>query len=214
MSYSTPVPTTAVPTLREKTLDGLREKKAMLTEGEWIGVAALVAVTLVASLVVAIFTYYLITDAFSTVGTTVGKYAALGWVSSGSGLLLLLFMVLFTTLCGGAMGLAFKGKSSSLAASVGVALLLSVVVYWAFDAAIADRAFQVMLWALIAVVGGVILAAYGWKMSKDLVASEPKSEAVESRSKYSLYMLVAAIVVGVILLLAFWNIYSAVPVTP
>ena len=127
MSYSTPVPATADPTLRQKTLDGLREKKAMLTEGEWIGIGALVAVTLVASLVVAIFAYYLITDAFTT-----GTFSTIGWAATGGGLLLLFFMVLFTTLCGGAMGLAFKGKSSSLTASVGVALLMSVVLYWAF----------------------------------------------------------------------------------
>jgi len=72
-----------------------------------------------------------------------------------------------------------------------------------------------MVWALIATIGGIVLAAYGWKMSKDLVAGEPKGDAtVESRSKYSLYMLIGAVVVAIILLLAFWAIYKAVPVTP
>lgn len=214
--YKMPETTTPSISLRERTAIGLKEKQAMLTEGEWISITALVSVTLVAALVVAIFTYYLITDSFSTIKTGsgasasshVGKFADLGWVSTGSGLLLLFFTTLFATLAGGAVGLGFKGKSGSLAASVGVAILVSIVLYWAFDAAVASRSFQVMLWAVIATVGGVILAAGGWKMSKELAAEEKGNALAESRSKYSLYMLVGAVVAALVLLLAFWNIHK------
>lgn len=188
------------------------EKKAAYTEGDWISVAALVGVTLVAALIIAVFTYYLITDDFSTTPTA-GKYSALGWVSTGSGLLMLFLTTLFATLVGGTLGLSFKSKTASLAGAVGAAVVVSIVIYWAFDAAHADRAFQVMLWAVLATVGGVVLAAWGWKMTKDLAAEE-KNETTAARAQYSMYMLVAAIVVGLILLLGFWNIYSAVPVAP
>lgn len=197
-------------TTRSDALRSLAEKKAAYTEGDWISVAALVGVTLVAALIIAVFTYYLITDDFSATPTP-GKYSALGWVSTGGGLLMLFLTTLFATLVGGTLGLSFKSKTASLAAAVGAAVVVSLIIYWAFDAAHADRAFQVMLWAVLATVGGVVLAAWGWKMTKDL-ADEEKSKATADRVQYSMYMLVAAIVVGLILLLGFWNIYSAVPV--
>jgi len=202
-------------TVRGEALRSLNEKKEKYIDGDWIGVAALVGVTLVAALIIAVFTYYLITDDFSITpvppATTPGKYSGLGWVSTGSGLLMLFLTTLFATLVGGTLGLSFKSKTASLAAAVGGAVIVSLILYWAFDAAHNDRAFQVMMWAVLAIVGGVVLAAWGWKMTKDLAAEE-KNETTAARAQYSMYMLVAAIVVGLILLLGFWNIYSVVPV--
>lgn len=213
--YENPRPTVRSETMRSETMRSLAEKKDKYIDGEWIGVAALVGVTLVAALIIAVFTYYLITDDFSTTPSgdppAPGKYSALGWVSTGGGLLMLFLTTLFATLIGGTLGLSFKSKTASLAAAVGSAVVVSLVLYWAFDAAHANRAFQVMLWAVLATVGGVVLAAWGWKMTKDLAAEEVNATTA-ARAQYSMYMLVAAIVVGLILLLGFWNIYSAVPV--
>lgn len=176
------------------------------TSGDWVDLGPLAAIALVVSLVVAVFTYYLITDDF----TTGGKYADLGWVSTGSGLMLLFLVVLFGGLVGTTLGYGFKNKSSSLMAAAGAAVLVGIVFYWACDAAHADRANQVMLWAALAVIGGAVLSFFGWKMAKEL--GEIKSDAVGAdRAKFAMYTMIGSIIVGVVLLLAFWKIYEVVP---
>lgn len=214
-SEASMVPSVAPMSSSARALASLKEKKDAYTSGDWVGLGPLIGAAAVLALVVAIFSYYLITDSFSLtggVGGAPGKYSELGWVSTASGLLLLFLVVVFATLVGGAIGLGFQAKGASLGAAVAAAILISIVFYWAFDAANADRAFQVMVWALIATIGGVLIAAWGWKSAKELAAENATNKEVESRAAYSMYMLVGAAVIGLILLYAFYTIYGAVPV--
>lgn len=188
----------------------LAEKRAALTEGNWIGIAPLVAIAFVTAFIVGVFSYYLITDSFNTGAT----FQNVGWAGTGSGILMVGITALFSTFVGGALGLAFKTKTASLMAAVLGTLVTGIILYWAYDAAKDSRAWQVLLWAFVGVVGGVILGGFGWKMSKDLAMSEGNSGAAVDRAKYSLYMVVAAAVVGIVAILGYWSMYSIIPSTP
>lgn len=212
-TYNTDTRPSAVPS-RFGVSQKVSEAKAKYASGDWINIGYLAVVAIVAALIVTVFTYYLITDEFAVTegGTRHGYFEDLTWVGTGSGLLLLLITLGFAAVAGTTLGLGFKGKGGSMAAAAAVAVVVSIVVYWSLDAAVHERAAQIVGWSLVAIVAGAGLAFWGWKSAKELAEDETGAEktAAEGRAQTAMYMFIATLVLALIYALAMWKIYDRI----
>lgn len=197
---------------RPSTFVSRLEARAEAETGEvWASTLQVLAAAFVAALFVGVFTYYLTIDQFAAVNPTdttrQGYFYNMGWVSSAGGFLVYLLILLFSTVAATTLGLGFRNYAISIAVAIGVSIVISVVFYWAFDAATRLKSGEVVAWSLVLLVLGVGAAVLGWMYAKKNAADFPASKG---RINTTMWMLGGEAVLALVLILAMSYVYERV----
>jgi hypothetical protein len=177
-----------------------------LKEKEWLSPMYVVLVSLIVVLIIMMIVYFSLGDIF----TGSGPLANAGWVSSGGGFLFLAIAGLFVISASSAFGLVWKGAGLAVGMTLIASLLFGILFYFILGSVRDAKKDLFLIWSAVTVIGGILIAVYGWWGTRDLAMKADKFmvEELKSRAMWALVLMVIAVVSVFILLAAFWSIYG------
>ena len=190
--------------------DAVSEKLA----GKWIQPAMILIAALVVSLIFALVIYY----SFAKLFETGGVLNSAGWSQTGDGLLFSAIIWLFMGMAGATIGFAFDGNMAAIGVAAAVSAFLLLFFWFSFTAINDGFQWSFIGWAVLAVLGGIAAAGYGFyalmKMDQNAKAVNTKfvkeeKEAIASRYTWSKGTLAGTVIFALALAVGFFQINTA-----